>query len=165
MKPSSSEEKNPLEQRSKLRTKQSKSQILQFSWLRYGILIFNCPGGKTSKFWIFSPHHRQERLKNNRIDNILMELSALIFKLKSYTVDCEMEGRLDFVWSAARQDKTECQKKTRDSKKLHVSPLSVMKELTKKSARSGRVKGQTSISKYIYIYLAKRKWQRLKMEG
>ena len=40
-----------------------------------------------------------------------------------------------------------------------------MKELTKKSARSGRVKGQTSISKYIYIYLAKRKRQRLKMEG
>ena len=45
-----------------------------------------------------------------------MELSALIFKLKSYTVDCEMEGRLDFVWSAARQDKTECQKKHETAK-------------------------------------------------
>jgi len=90
-----------------------------------------------------------------------MDVHTLTFNLNSYTVDCETasrNGRLGFVWSAARQDKTEfLKKKTRDSKNVHGPQLSVMKELIKKSARSRRVKRQTSISKYIYIYLAKRK--------
>jgi hypothetical protein len=71
-----------------------------------------------------------------------------------------MEGRLDFVRSAARQDTTEFRNKQtnkKDSKKIHGPQLSVMKELTKESARSRRAKEQTSISKYIHIYLAKRK--------
>jgi hypothetical protein len=46
-----------------------------------------------------------------------MDVFALMFKLKRYTVDCELEGRLDSVWSAARQDTTEFWKKHETSKR------------------------------------------------